>query len=311
MTNNIYPDNLQNTPIIREDPNMQQELGSAYTPAHYFEASTFRFCPSCYFKEVMGYGKDKKGRQRYKCKHCNKVFIVNSEVIDIVLLFIMNYDTSFQDEPHMLSTRSRKFQQMNTPEAKKMFSEIIEEIGDYRWCSDDEKDIYAMKIVCRRMDYLDAKNIKQYHDSWYYLLNYYNTDVTYKLDFVNWCLVRDNGMHLSKRQNIENPLLYCNSCGSSDISTHGFNNNARRRIKCNDCKKIGVIRIKNLVREVDLILFLRRFLKDKIDNDVVVKRIIEKMCDDFDLVVYSHHFEAFCMLLLHPSFFDCMNGVFH
>jgi transcription elongation factor Elf1 len=168
---------------------------------------------------------------------------------------------------------------------------MIEENSSDKSFSDDEKDIHAMRIACRRIDYLDMKHIKKHHDSWYYLMNIYDMDVTYRLDYINWILVRDYNMALSKRQRIKNPLLHCYICGSSDLSTYGFNNNGRRRIKCNKCKKISVIKMRHFITEADVRSFLLDLFKDKFKNKSDITSLTEQMCADFSMVLHSYHFE--------------------
>ncbi len=281
------------TPIFREQTPKPHKHGSAYAPEGIFKNSTYRRCPKCHSRDAIGHGKSRKyGKHRYKCKECGITFSITIDSIDTEKLFADVYDMAFKDQPHMLNIkyRIRRMFESNK-KVRKFFSEIIT-YNINKDSSDDERDRYTFLRACKLADTLDQQEIDRYLDSWYYLANYNNGDVTYKLRYYNTILVRHFDLKLSKIQEIPKPLLHCSTCGSDDLRTYGFNNNGRRRIQCLKCKRISVIWIKNLITQEEFELMLQAYFKDQIDSEKVIQELTERLKDDYSKISVSRHFEA-------------------
>ncbi len=281
-------------PKLREKETKPHKQGVTYTPEGIFKNTSYRRCPACHSKGVKRNGKSRRfGKYRYQCNSCSKHFVININAIDIERLFTDTYDIRYAEKPYMLNTKYRKVRAFtDNKEVRKEFNKIIAEYNTDKGFSDDERDEYAFYAACELADRIDAQEIEKHLDSWYYLLNQYDMDVTYHTKHNNWILARQHDIKLSRRQNIKSPLLHCASCGSSDISTDGFNNNARRRIRCNTCSKKSLIRVNNIVKESDAYAFFRNYLQEFTRKDNLIEEITEKMVANFRLISISKHFDT-------------------
>ena len=283
-----------NFPVFRGQIVQQQKEVGAYTPEGIFKISTYRRCPKCLSKHVKRNGKEKKyNKQRYLCRECNKSFVIDYRSVDIEKLFSEMYDILFEDTPCMLSTRYRKVRALQeNREVQKLFNEIVAETTSDKGFPDDERDQYAFRAACELADALDWEEIYKFQDSWHYFLNQYNSDVTYILEHNNIILVRKHDFKLSKHQNLKKPLLHCSKCGSPALSTYGFNNNARRRIRCKNCKKISVVRVKNLITEDEFSSFLHAYFQERTDDQGLIEELTRKLKNDYSKISISRHFES-------------------
>ena len=297
-------------PIFREAEKDQviepRKQRLAYAPEGVFKNSTYRGCPVCYSKDVKRNGKNGyNGKCRYLCKSCNKSFTINIDAINIKQMFAEVYDSHYKDLPSMLNTKYRKERALSeNKKIRQVFNQIVAEYNTDKELLCDEKDKLAFYQACELADRLDAREIEKYLDSWYYLLNRYNTDVTYYTEYYNWMLVRRYDKKLSHRQNISVPLLHCATCGSSDISTHGFNNNGRRRIKCNTCSNKSLIRVNNIVKESDAYTFFRKYLEQYTKDLEVINELTDKMVENFSFISITKHFDTLLaeqMIITHQT----------
>ncbi len=266
----------------------------AYAPEGIFKNSTYRRCPSCYSKQVKRNGRIRpNGKYRYRCNSCKKNFTITIDAIDIDRLFAEEYDDYYQDIPYMHTTKYRKLRAFKeNKEVRKLFNEIISEYQVDQGFPDDEKDVYAFHVACKLAGKLDQQEIDRYCDSWHYLANYYDGDVTYHLRFYNNHLACRYNIAPSKVQNLEQSLLHCDKCGSASIVRQGFNNNGRRRIKCNDCQRVSVIRVKHLITQQEFESFLQSFFAERTHDQKLIDSLIAKMSNDYYKISISHHFEA-------------------
>ncbi len=266
----------------------------AYAPEGIFKNSTYRRCPSCYSKQVKRNGRIRpNGKYRYRCNGCGKNFTITIDAIDIDRLFAEAYDDYYQDIPYMHTTKYRKLRAFKeNKEVRKLFNEIISEYQVDQGFPDDEKDVYAFHVACKLAGKLDQQEIDRYCDSWHYLANYYDGDVTYHLRFYNNHLACRYNIAPSKVQNLEQSLLHCDKCGSASIVRQGFNNNGRRRIKCNDCQRVSVIRVKHLITQQEFESFLQSFFAERTHDQKLIDSLIAKMSNDYYKISISHHFEA-------------------
>ena len=281
-------------PVFRGQLAQQQKQAGAYTPVGIFNLSNYRRCPKCLSKHVKRNGKEKKyNKQRYLCNKCRKSFVIDYRSVDIEKLFSEMYDICFEDVPCMLSTKYRKVRALQeNREVQKLFNEIVAETTSDKGFPDDERDQYAFRAACELADKLDWEEIEEFQDSWHYFLNYYDNDVTYILGHQNIILVRQHDFKLSKLQNLKKPLLHCSKCGSASLSTHGFNNNARRRIRCRNCKKVSVIRVKNLITEDEFLSFLHAYLQERTDDKDLIEELTRNLKHDYYKISISRHFES-------------------
>ena len=116
--------------------------------------------------------------------------------------------------------------------------------------------------------------------------------MTYILRHYNIILVRKHDFKLSKQQNLKKPLLHCSKCGSSSLSTHGFNNNARRRIRCHNCKKVSVVRVRNLITEDEFSSFLHAFFQERTEDQDLIAELTRNLKHDYYKISISRHFES-------------------
>ena len=77
----------------------------------------------------------------------------------------------------------------------------------------------------------------------------------------------------------------------SDVSTYGFNNNARRRIKCNYCERITVVRVANLITHSELTNFCHEYLKNYTRDFSIVESITDVLLYNFTLLKTSKDFD--------------------
>jgi len=232
-------------------------------------------------------------KQRYLCRECNKSFVIDYRSVDIEKLFSEMYDIIFEDKPYMQNTKYRKVRALQeNRKVQKLFNEIVAETTSDKSWSDDERDQYAFRAACELADKMDWEEIDEFQDSWYYFLNHYNTDVTYILRYNNSRLVRKHDFKLSKLQNLKKPLLHCSKCGSSSLSTHGFNNNARRRIRCHNCKKVSVVRVRNLITEDEFSSFLHAFFQERTEDQDLIAELTRNLKHDYYKISMSRHFES-------------------
>ena len=283
-----------NFPVFRGQIVQQQKEVGAYTPEGIFKISTYRRCPKCLSKHVKRNGKEKKyNKQRYLCRECNKSFVIDYRSVDIEKLFSEMYDITFEDKHCMLSTKYRKVRALQeNREVQKLFNEIVAETTSDKGFPDDERDQYAFRAACELADKLDWEEIDKYQDSWHYFLNQYSTDVTYILRHNNIILVRKHDFQLSKLQNLKKPLLHCSKCGSSSLSTYGFNNNARRRIRCKNCKRVSVVRVRNLITEDEFLSLLHGYLQERTDDKDLIEELTSNLKHDYHKISISRHFES-------------------
>lgn len=281
-------------PKYREIQTKPHKQGVAYAPEGIFKNSTYRRCPTCHSKNVKRNGKSRpNGKYRYRCSSCSKNFTINIDAIDIDRLFMDAYDDYYRDIPYMHNTKYRKIRALKeNKEVRNCFNKIVEEYQVDQGYPDDEKDVYAFHVACKLATKLDRQEIDKYCDSWCYLANYNDGDLTYWLKFYNNHLACRYDVAPSRVQNLEQPLLHCDKCGGTAIVRQGFNNNGRRRIKCNDCKKVSVIRVKHLITQQEFESFLQSFFAERTHDQKLINSLIVKMSDDYHNISISHHFEA-------------------
>ncbi len=281
-------------PVSKGQSVQQQEQGGAYTSKGIFKISTYRRCPECLSKQAKRNGKEVTyKKQRYLCLQCNKSFVIDYRSVDIEKLFSDTYDIYFKDKPYMLSTKYRKIKAFQeNRDVQKLFNEIVAETTSDKSFSDDERDKFAFRSACKLADAMDWEEIDEFQDSWHYFLNQYDTDVTYILRHYNITLVRKHDFKLSKQQNLKKPLLHCSKCGSSSLSTHGFNNNARRRIRCHNCKKISIVRVKSLITEDEFLSFLHAYFHERTEDQDLIEELTKKLKSDYSKISISRHFES-------------------
>ncbi|QSZ42842.1 hypothetical protein GJV85_12225 [Sulfurimonas aquatica] len=169
-------------------------------------------------------------------------------------------------------------------------SSIIETDTDKSY-SDNEKDRYTFIQACIQADRIDSDEASKVKDSWHFLLNKYDGDVTYILAGYCYRLIRKYNMHLSSRQNLEKPLLHCDKCGMSDLSTHGFNNDVRRRIKCNYCKKTSVIRVSHLISQSEFIHLCNIYLQGHTRDQNLIELLTQRLLHNFIILSKSKMFD--------------------
>jgi len=294
----------------QEEPHKQEV---SYTPVGVMKNSTYRHCPACHSKKVKRNGKSRpSGKYRYLCKSCKKNFTITIDAIDIARLFEEEYDAYYQDIPYMHTTKYRKIRALKeNKEVRNLFNEIIAEYSIDQGFPDDERDRLAFYKSCELASKLDRKEIEKYSDSWHYLMNSYSGDVAYYLEYYNNHMACKYDLSPSRVQNTDRPLLHCDQCGSTDIVRQGFNNNGRRRIKCDKCKKISVIRVRHLLTQQEFVSFLQSFFSKKTHDQKLIELLTEKMSNDYHKISISHHFESLLseqMVITHKLKKDIFNA---
>ena len=284
---------FEEKPKFRETEIETQKKVVAYAGDSTFHNASYRHCPYCNSSNSKRNGKDNKGRIRWLCK-CKKSFIINWKVWDLNKLFSHFFEEGFISAGRHASVqyKERIYSKLLVDKEiqKYIDSAIIETTLDKSY-SDDEKDRYIFIQACIMADKKDSAEASQIHDSWYFLLNTYNSDVSYILDQYCYTLVRKYNFDFSKRQNLQKPLLVCDKCGTNNLSTHGFNNNGRRRIKCNSCKKISVIRVSNLISLSEFSSLCELYLQDYTKDKDLVGSITETLQYNFTFLSKSKEFD--------------------
>lgn len=278
---------------FRELKIQPQNNRGAYTGDPLFHQASFRRCPHCYSKNCKRNGKDTKGRIRRLCE-CGKSFTVNWKVWNLDKLFSTFFEEGFNNYKRKSSIqyRDRIWKRMlNNKKVHEYIDSAIMETDAEKSYSDDEKDRYTFVQACIMADKIDSDEASKHKDSWYFLLNKNDGDVTYILEGYCYRLIRKYNIDLSSRQNLKIPLLHCNKCGMSDISTHGFNNNARRRIKCNNCGKTSVIRGSNLISESEFTLLCTSYLQGFTRDQNLIISMTKKLHHNFIFLSKSKEFD--------------------
>ena len=285
---------VKEKPIIRETQIETQKEIVAYTGDPVFRNASYRCCPHCNSSNSKKNGKDGKGRIRWLCE-CKKSFVVNWKVWNLDKLFSDFFEEGFTNarRASSIQCKGRIHRKLLSDKEIQQYidSSIIETTLDKSY-SDDEKDRYTFIKACIMADKKDSEEASQVHDSWYFLLNTYNSDVTYVLDHYCYILIRKYNFDFSKRQNLQKPLLTCDKCGTSDLSTHGFNNNAKRRIKCNLCKKISIIRVSNLISQFEFASLCEMYLQDYTKDKDLIASITETLQYNFAFLSKSKAFDG-------------------
>ena len=300
-------------PLDREIQTEPHKPRVAYAPVGTFENSTYRRCPHCHSRRVKRNGKSRSGgKYRYRCNSCRRHFTMNIDAVDIARLFREEYDSYYKDIPYMETTKYRKIRALKeNKEVRNLFNEIIAEYSMDKSFSDNERDILAFHKACELASALDQKEIDKHLDSWYFLANYNYGDLTYHLSFYNNHLAVRYDVANSRVQNLNKPLLHCSQCGSSHISRYGFNNNGRRRIKCNSCNKVSVIHVKHLLTQKEFLSFLNAYFAKRTENKSLIEELTEKMNNDYHKIRTSHHFESLLseqMVITHSLKEDIFNA---
>ncbi len=285
--------NDSHLPISRGKVLKTQKQGVAYAGDKIFQKATYRHCPYCNTKNSKRNGTDSKERIRRKCT-CGKSFIVDWRVWNLEKLFSELFEDGFRGcERHAsIQYKQRIWQKLiEDGEIHEYINNYIMETTIDKSYSDDEKDKRIFIQACIKADQKDSYEISKIHDSWYFLLNVYNPDVSYTLENYCYILIRKHNFVFSKRQELQRPLLRCNQCGMSDLSTHGFNNNGRRRIKCNYCQKVSVIRVSHLISQTDLANFCNSYFQNFTRDQGLIQSITQTLQHNFTYISKSKEFD--------------------
>jgi len=280
-------------PIDRAVENRAQKQIVAYTGDRIFQKATYRCCPQCKTKNCRRNGKDNKKRIRRRCK-CGRSFVIDWKVWNLAKLFSEVFEDGFMRSGRQSSIqyKQRIWQRLiDDTDIQEYINSAIIEITLDKAYSDDAKDEYVFVQACIMADKKDCEYAGKFKDSWYFLLNKYDMDVTYYLEYYCYILIRKHNIDISKRQNLEKPLLRCSECGADDISTYGFNNNSRRRIKCNVCSEISIVRAANLISQVELSDFCHIYLENYTRDQTLIESITKTLQHNFSYVSKSKDFD--------------------
>lgn len=243
------------------------------------ETPNFHSCP-CGKSEFRKNGINKSGNQRYKCTHCGSSRVLSIQVFNVDLAFDVLYDEKFP-ESCMQQTKHQKIEAF-TYDKKTItfFHACIQQLSQDQL--DKEKILeIAFYMTCRYIEDESWKLVNKTHDDWYFLQNYFNSDVQYRLQDFIVPMIRTHNIKGSSVQDSKIPLIFCAECRSISVRRYNFNNNGRRTIKCLECSQTSIIRIKNLIPQVYFDQYYRYFFQQMCDDDATITKLVDCMREDF------------------------------
>ncbi len=256
------------------------------------EDKIYFFCPKCKSDKFRKAGTIKgSNRQRYRCEKCDKSFSLSTKVIDVELLFELYYDEQHQDQEYMLSTRYRKERESKTDSRYKTFFDGRLKQLDFEGKHDvDELIKIAFRDTNVYMDNLEQRVLAGQQDSFSFFLNHEYSDEGYYTKHEHYMLVRKHDIDNYAQQNHLYPLFFC-ECGSVDLRRHGSNNNGRRRLKCQICKKIFLIGLQNIMHKSYFETMFKELFTKIVPKFPLLEELIEQMYDDLYHTKFYTYFE--------------------
>jgi len=191
------------------------------------------------------YAKGKgSGSPLFWCKSCRKKFGVSHKSINWPFHFGRLYSVNFT-ESHEKSAIRARYQDFMSPAAQRLFDSRLRHYRQ-QLTSVEYTIEYAFVGTIKELQLkADERNRKNDRDNWDVVINLYNSELSYELDFILF-KAENAGMVFSKKQDQTNPLVHCHRCGGSNIIRYGFSPVGRRRFYCKDCGISFVLRAEHL-----------------------------------------------------------------
>lgn len=246
-----------------------------------YDKNELHICKCGNFKFVKN-GKNTSSSQLYKCSSCKKSKVLSLNTFNIYLAFTHFYDKHYEEKLYMLGTKHEKIYMFTQPKYKTFFNANVQmKSKDNDKISPDEIFELSFYATCDYIDECSWRYLKKLYDDWFFFINYKDSDVTYKLEVYMIKMVRKYGVYPQLQQDMTAPLICCNNCGSYSIQRYNFNNNARRAIKCMECGKNSIIRVKNLITMVFFDQSMRQLFNTLTKDEKEITKLINHSRKDF------------------------------
>ena len=274
IPNNDVKNNL-GTPIYRDTYTKHSNLDRSI----HTEGNAVFICPSCKSNDFVKNGKIYRSqRKQYRCS-CGKKFSLSIKCVDIKLLI---NSTSFH--PYDLAQFKAKKKYM-----KRFDTYLIE--ATYTSDGDIPKVIeIAFKKIMKYIHRCEEKRLSKEADSFLFLSTSNNEDILYHTRFQHLILTKNFGIDFFSSQPQKYPLILC-QCGSPGISRYGFNNNGKRRLRCYECGKTFVIKLKNILPKSLFNIYCRQRLLVFLPRYKLIDKLIELLYNDFYHSEFFNYFE--------------------
>ncbi len=248
-------------------------------------------CPHCQIgisnPAVKYAGGKETSSPRLWCKICQRKFGVKHKSVNWQIYFGRLYALYFTKSHELNSIRAR-YNDFMLPGAIRLFDSNLR--AKKKTSASPQQAIEkAFPLTMRTLIDKAVKRLRKRDiDNWSIIINKYDSDKCYDLDFKLLKAENKGIVFLSKRGE-ENPLVHCAHCQSTHIAMNGFSNVGRRRFKCVSCDRSFVLRGRSLftfgyVKDQMLKLYLQSF-KFKTEN----LPMLEKICSELATLFMSEN----------------------
>jgi len=225
-------------------------------------------------------GTNKSGNKRYECSFCSSSRVLSIDVFNADLAFNILYDKRFTESCMQLTKKQKIEAFRNDKKTRTFFHACIHQLSQDQLEIEELLEI-SFYMTCQYIEDESWKLVNKTYDDWYFLQNYSNSDVEYRLKDFIVSMIRTHNIKGSSTQDSKIPLLFCAECNSISIKRYNFNNNSRRTIRCMECGQRSIIRIKNLIPQIFFDQYYRHFFKEMNNDDKTVTKLINRMREDF------------------------------
>lgn len=226
-------------------------------------------------------GKNSSHSQLYKCSHCKKTKVLSFRTFNTKLAFTKFYDEKYKDQSYMLNTKYQKIDAFTNSKYKTFFNANVQLFSKDNDIFPSEIFELAFYATCNYIDECSWRYLNKHNDDWFFLLNYNNSDVIYILENYMRSMVRKYGVLPQLQQDMSAPLICCSNCNSYSVQRYNFNNNSRRTIKCMECDKTFIIRVKNIVPVQWFNQYMRLFFNRLTNDAKIVTELLNCARKDF------------------------------
>ena len=173
------------------------------------ETPKLYFC-ICGATEFKKNGVNKSGNQRYKCISCGSSRVLSINVFNTDLAFNTLYDEKFT-ESCMQRTKHQKIESFrNDRKTHTFFNACIQQLTLDQLATEEILEL-AFYMTCRYIEDESWKLVNKTYDDWYFLQNYSNSDVQYRLQDFIVPMIRTHNIKGSSAQDSKIPLLFVQS----------------------------------------------------------------------------------------------------
>ena len=205
-------------------------------------------CPTCHSSlasdHVIYKGGKNSASPQFYCKSCNKRFVLQHSSINWYKWFIPLYLSHFNKPCHEHGAIPR-YRLFSLPKFIKDFNRklrLYKERETAFITLIENAFISTLRLIDK---VVIQEQQKKEQDNWTFIINRYDSEKSYELDFTLFKAMIQ-GVEFLSNPDENNPLIHCEKCGSTAIIKNGYTGSGRRRFMCKTCQTSFVVRAEHL-----------------------------------------------------------------